>query len=331
MVSSRVMKFRVTLYLVVSFAVSVDAMAAFSTAPGYTSKQLYTTAGTFTTIGGLDRDGGSLYFAQYRAIKSLDVSDNSVQTVGTIADNTDNSLVIRNNGTTYTSYGVSYNSPYPYKMGYIDGSGNYVNQLDEDGIYDAAVSPAGECYIVVNPDALGSKIFGYNWSSGATIEIANIGGYSGGLAFDSAGNLYYAEQTNGRILRFTAAEVAGGGLTAADADVVLNITAGFIEFDSYDNFYATTGWGATLAKYDLASQVKLADIAYGGIGQFLIDGGNIYAVDTNWSAYASTIQQITAVPEPTTMVLLGLGGLFPGIRRRRIKMQKGEGIFVLKR
>jgi len=109
--------------------------------------------------------------------------------------------------------------------------------------------------------------------------------------------------------------VTAGGLTTADADVVLNITAGFIEFDSQDNFYATTGWGAMLAKYDLSSQTKVADIAYGSIGQFLIGGGNIYAVDTDWGTYASTIQQI--VPEPATLVLFGFGAMTGVMRRKK--------------
>jgi len=162
MASRGMMRSEVMFYLIVSFAVSADAVAAFSTAPGYTSRQLYTSAGTFMTISSLDLDGGKLYFGQYRDIKSLELSDSSVQTVGTIAGNTGDPLVIRNNGTTYIAYGISYNPPYPYRMGYIDGGGNYVNQLDEDGIYDAAVNPNGGCYIVANPDALGSKVFRYD-------------------------------------------------------------------------------------------------------------------------------------------------------------------------
>lgn len=293
---------------------TANVMATFSLAPGYTATELYSSAGTYTTIGGLDLDAGSLYFGQYTDIKSLNLSDNSTQTIGTIPSNAGNSLVVRNSGTTYTSYGTSYSFPYPYKMGYIDSGGNYVNQLDEDGIYDCAVNSSGECYIVANPDALGSKIFGYDWSDGNIIEIVDIGGYSGGIAFDSLGNLYYAEQTNGEILKFAADELALGGLTIDDGISVLDITAGYISFDCDDNFYATTDWGATFAMYDLSTQSLVEEIAYGGIGQFIVDGDDIYLVDTDWGAYASTIQHV--VPEPTSVALLGLGGLL--IRKRRV-------------
>jgi hypothetical protein len=292
---------------------TTNVMATFSLAPGYTATKLYSSAGTYTTIGGLDLDTGKLYFGQYTNIKSLDLSDNSTRIVGTIPSNAGNSLVVRNNGATYTSYGTSYNSPYPYKMGYIDADGDYVNQLDEDGIYDCAVNSSGECYIVANPDALGSKIFKYNWSNGNTTEIADIGGYSGGVAFDSLGNLYYAEQTNGEVMKFTADKVAAGGLTIDDGISVLDIIAGYIGFDSDDNFYATTDWGGTFGKYDLFSQSLVEEIAYGGIGQFIVDGGDIYLIDTDWSAYASTIQYV--VPEPASVVLLSLGGLL--LRKRR--------------
>lgn len=318
MVSKRVMRFRNVFCLFVFLAGTANVMAAFSTAPGYTATELYSSAGAYTTLGGLDLDAGMLYFGQYTDIMSLDLSDNSTNVEGTVPANTGNSLVVRNSSTTYTSYGTSYTSPYPYKMGYIDGSGTYINQLDEDGIYDASVNLLGDCYIVANPGASGSKIFEYDWSNGNTTEIADVGGYSGSLAFDSVGNLYYADQgvfevRDASVLKFTAAQVATGGLTADDGVSVLDITAGYIGFDADDDFYATTGWGATFAKYDLDLHSWVEDIGYGGIGQFIVNGNDIYAIDTDWGAYASTIQHI--VPEPATIALLGLGGLL--LRRRR--------------
>ena len=307
MASRRFIEIRGALFIFILLANAANVTATFMSAPGYTSTELYSTTGTYTTIGGLDLDGGRLYFGQYTDIKSLDLGDNSTQVAGTIPDNVGNALVVRHNGTTYTSYGISYNSPYPYKMGYINSSGNYINQLNEDGIYDCALNSLDDCYIVASPDALGSKIFKYEWSNGSTADVADIGGYSGGLAFDSFDNLYYAEQTNGQILKFTAAEVAAGGLDVSDADVALSITAGYICFGADNNLYATTGWGATLAKYDLSTQSLVSEIAYGGIGKFTVDGDSIYLADTDWVDYSSTIQHV--VPEPTTVVLLGLGGL----------------------
>jgi hypothetical protein len=317
MTSKKVMiNARIASILILLIFPATNSFAEFST-NGYAFSELYSSSGTYTTIGGLDLDGGQLYFGNYNEVKSIDLSDNSVLTVGDIGSNAGNALVARHNGLTFTAFGTSYNEPYPYKMGYIDESGNYVNQLDEDGIYDVAVNPQGDCYIAVNPGALGTKIFSYDWDTGATSLVADIGGYSGGLAFDSIGNLYYADQgyesRDASILMFTAAEIAAGGLGIGDADSVLGITAGYIGFDEYGALYATTGYGSALSKYDIDTQLLVNEIAYGNIGKFLFDGDNIYTIDTDWGDYSSTIQMIT-VPEPATIVLMCLAGLL--VRRR---------------
>jgi hypothetical protein len=294
-----------------------NSFAAFSTADGYTSTELFSTEGTYTTCGGLDIDGGSVYFGNFDKVKSLDLNSGNISTVGNIGSNYENVLVTRHSGLTYTAFGVE-GINYPYKMGYIDGSGNYVNQLDEDGIYDAAVNSQGDCYIVANPDAIGSQIFKYDWDDGETTLIADVGGYSGGLAFDGTGNLYYADQGSesreASILMFTNEQIAGGGLYANDAESVLDIAGRYLTFDDDGYLYASTGYGATLAKYDLSTNSILEEIAYGSIGKFTIYDDSIYAIDTDWRSYYSTIQQITQIPEPATIFLLGFAGLW--LRRR---------------
>jgi PEP-CTERM motif-containing protein len=238
---------------------------------------------------------------------TLDLSDNSSQSSGILSGALTNSLVARYDGTTYTSYATTYNSPYPYKMGYIDGNGDYQNQWDQDGIYDIAISSNGTGYIVADPASGGSKIFEYDLSTGYATEAASIGGYAGGIAFDSSGNLYYASQTGSGILKFS---VDGFGVLDMSASVsVLGVTAGYIGFDDSDNFYATTDMGGTLSKFDLSLGTKLTDIAFGGIGQFVFDDGSIYLLDTDWGLWATTVYEVTAVPEPTTIILLGLGGV----------------------
>ncbi|MFA5422784.1 MAG: PEP-CTERM sorting domain-containing protein [Phycisphaerae bacterium] len=309
---------RVSALIIMATLLTTNCLAVFST-NGFASSELYSTSGTYTVIDGLDLDGGHLYFGNFDKIRSLNLSDNSVTVVGNVGPNAGNSIMARHAGLTYTAFGTSYNSPYPYSMGYIDSTGTYHEQLEEDGIYDAAVNSQGDCFIVANPDALGSKIFSYDWDSGTTTLVADIGGYSGGLAFDNTGNLYYADQgisgsRDGSILMFTAAQVAVGGLDIGDAYSTFDITARFIGFDEEGLFYAATDYGATLSSYDIENQSLINEIAYGSIGKFLLDGDSIYAVDTDWSNYYSTIQMIT-VPEPATAAMLSFA--FMWLRRRR--------------
>ncbi len=267
--------------------------AAFNVDSGYTARQLHTSQGSFTTIGGLALEGDTLYFGQYTEVKSVHLDTLSVTNVGTLPANAGISWVARNSNVTYTAYGESYSSPYPYKLGLFLPGGTYTNLLDLDGIYDGAVNAAGELYVVANPDAAGSRVFRLNWSTGAT-EIANIGGYSGGLAFDAAGNLYVASQVGaGAILKYTPAQLSTGGLTSDDAQVVLNIKAGYLAFDAGGFLYATTGWGAQLGKYDLNCGLLVDVVATGGIGKIVTCGYDLFVVDTDWIAYASTVQHIT--------------------------------------
>jgi len=295
--------------LVCALLTTSAARGAFSTAPGYSSTELYSSAGTFTLPGGLSCDAGSLYFAQYTEVFSLDLSSRQVQAVGTLPDNVDTPVAIRCGGQTHVAYGLSYSFPYPYRMGVIAPDGRFNELLAEDGIYDAAVNGAGECYVVANPDATGSSILRYDPAGGPATVVVNPGGYSGGIAFDADGNLYYAEQTAGQIWKFTAQQVAAaqqpggaGPLTANDAEALLDITAGYLAFDDAGYLYATTGWGALLAKYDLTTAALVEEVAYGGIGKVLWYDDALYAINTDWGTYAGTVQEI--VPEPATIGLL---------------------------
>ena len=221
--------------------------AAFTPAPGYEAVELYSSAGTYMTCGGLSLYDGVLYFGQFNQIKSLDPATGVDAVVGPLPSNAGNALVEVNpaDGSVYTAYGTSYSKPYIHEMGPVD-AGGFTEQLAMGGIYDAAVNSAGELFISANPDVDGddepdgSRILRYDWSSGATTEIAAIGGSTGGLAFDADDNLYYSVYDANQVVKFTAAQVDAGGLTIADAAGSLNLAGpGFLAFDDAGNLFAT--------------------------------------------------------------------------------------------
>ena len=59
-------------------------------------------------------------------------------------------------------------------------------------------------------------------------EIAAVGGFAAGIAFDAAGNLYYGTSfgTNDKLVEFTAQQVSKGGKTFADATVAVQLPSG---------------------------------------------------------------------------------------------------------
>ena len=294
---------------------SCNVLAAFTASAGFESSVVYSGSGMIQPImNGLAYDSGSLYVARGSNLVSINVSDNSSQVVGNMPNVAYNSTVARYDGTTYTSYST-YVDTMDYTIGYIDGAGDYQAQSSEIGIYDMAINSVGDAYFVADPlgDAQ-SQIFEYDLDTGAATSVATVGGYSGGLAFDSSGNLYYSDQTGGGVLKYS---VDGLGVVDMSSSVsVLGVTAGYIGFDDSDNFYATTGYGSAFSQFDLTSGTIVQEIAQGGIGQFAFDGDTIYLLDTDWFVdFSSTVYAVNAVPEPATLAMLGFGAM--GLLRRK--------------
>ncbi|MBN1796010.1 MAG: PEP-CTERM sorting domain-containing protein [Sedimentisphaerales bacterium] len=307
--------------LIMTIMLNNSVSGAFIT-NGYASSEIYSVTGDGNPLVGLDIESDNLYFGHYENIKSYNISGGYVSTVGTITSTVTDTIVVQNGSVTYTGYSYNYDFPPPYATGYFDTGGTYIQQTTIYGLYDAAVNPAGDLYIAAYPDASGTKIYRYNWASGNTTKIADIGGYSGGLAFDSSGNLYYAYQDimNPAILKFTVQQVAAGNLTKNDGVSVLDISGGYLAFDENDNFYATTGYGRKISKYDLGTGIETVianadpDWNVDAIGKFAINGDYIYSIYNERDVYGA-IEQIT-IPEPTTIFLLGLSGLW--LRRRSV-------------
>jgi hypothetical protein len=188
-------------------------------------------------------------------------------------------------------------------------------------------------------------------------QIADIGGYSAGLAFDSSGNLLYATSglvdglgtDDNKILRYTAQQVSSAiGATALlfnDADILADIAGGAYDtaVDEADNILFSANSFSTGASYagiwnETTMDYDLIGTGAGPLGDWfsMIDAegditgrGSFFQVDGaaawfevppgsgNWvseRAYTG-IAEITTVPEPTTLALLGWGGFW--LKRRR--------------
>ena len=321
-------------------AASAQPMASY---PSISVTTLADSAGTFTTYGGLMLDGQTLHFGNYDRIRTYDLDAASAGEYAVVGANPNIGTLNKLGGSYYASIDLDNSYTTPSNFGQVDPVNGFVPSLVSGPahgeatytIYDSAVH-GGELYLVANGGSYvddgsggmtnqqnGTNIYRYETTNpDSPTLVASIGGYSGGLAFDTAGNLYYASQNAGQgVLKFDAADVQAGGLTAADGQTVLDITASSIGFLSDGTFLAETGWGATFSAYDLAAGEKLYDIATVDwtqfMGKFVVgDDDTIYLLSTNWKDSDSVLSAVT-VPEPTALALLGLGGLAAWTRRRK--------------
>jgi hypothetical protein len=293
-------------------SVSAALLTGTSVWAGYGPKiaELYNSEGTFSVLGGLALDNGVAYFTQGTDVLALQLHDLSVVDIGDIAANVDVSAVEREAGRTYVSYSSSFSRPFPYFTGYINAGGVFTNTWVENGVWDVARSPAGELYFSANPDpsdfstnppylGSGSAVFRYNPANDTTTQVLAAGGYTGPVAFDTTGNLYYGDQSLGQVWRFTPAQLSAGGLTSADAEVVLTgVFASSLAFDGRGDLYVAAGFPSTLHRYDLATGRLLRSIApsqmpdlKGSLAKLVWDDatGGFLVNSKDWFAFAGYI------------------------------------------
>lgn len=291
---------------------------------------------SFTQYEGLSVSGGTLYYGNFREVKAFNLGTRTESIYGSLPGNNGISHVTYAGGQVYASHFTSYAQPYPYFFGSVSQGGSFNQQLQMDGIYDAAVAPNGNLYFVSNHDSNGddlgdgSRIYQFDITTGLANEVAAIGGASGGLTFDAAGNLYYANFDADQLISFSASQVATGGLQLADANVVMTLeNGGYLGFDSAGFLLASQlddFLGSSINRYDLSTGTMVGTVATSDDGKqfhkFVTDGDTVYIIEQSWDwsgDYGSAIYGVTIVPEPQTIALWAglLVGAVVWVRRRK--------------
>lgn len=181
----------------------------------------------------------------------------------------------------------------------------------------------GVGWLSANPGFSGNKLFKLDLSSGETVQILASSDFSGPVAADSDGNLYYgatAFGAGGKIYRYSGLEANAGGLTLDAGHVwVANPGNAFFDLDAAVGLYQTDF--ATLNLYDLLTGGATAvGSSADSIGNLASATGVLAATVTDYGSFSTSADDRSAVfavvPEPSAMVLLvGAAGLV--LRRRR--------------
>ena len=216
---------------------------------GYQLRELYQTT-SYTYIGGLTVNGQYAYFGE---------GDSKImrQHLGTGATNHIGTLPPPGVGASYVAwvddrlhvgYAEDYSFPTPpfCRLGWINESGDFDYQTGINGVFDAAADSSGAFYINAATAVGNTRIYRYDIASTSLTHVITIGGFSGGIAFDSQDRLYVADNNNGVILRFTPLQLSAGNLSAADGEQIYHAYAGYLAFDHLDRLYLTTDGGNSL-------------------------------------------------------------------------------------
>lgn len=211
----------------------------------------------------------------------------------------------------------------------------------------SSISSAYQVYHAVNYDttsmllvgtAGGNSDLAYLNTSGTYVTLIDgISTYSGGIASDSFGNVYVADDDDRNIYKFTSAQIAGaiGGtaLTMANGTLIANLgVSGSLAVDTATNRIYASGWQLNgIQVFDITLSQSgtivpgLANSNYqvttfsDGSNQYVgwIDRGGWTGTDS--LTYGYDISSLVPVPEPSALGMLMMpAGAWLLLRRLRI-------------
>jgi len=167
----------------------------------------------------------------------------------------------------------------------------------------------------------GSGVYGFNMLTGGFAGASDAVSYAGPVSFDETPYLTnYAAATSApasaaRTFEWSTSYSATGSYTAIQTYFTLtDLTSSSTIFNSQGN-HTTFGSAAIAANALTAGHVYRFNLIFGALDQRASTGGFAPTTLTG-STYYQTTGTFTAVPEPMSIVVVGLGAL-AAVRRRR--------------
>ncbi len=320
-----------TIIISAAFAVlattAATAQSLSITAPGYTATKLFETA-VGETIGGVDFSGsGEVYYL----IRTF--GGTTKLQVRTSADGYVTSTTLHDFGSAVYGSFVTLNAG---KIYYGENSAGTIRvhdvALNSDALlstvannYDLAIAPGGMGYLSENPGYAGNVAATLNLGSGATSVRLTSTDFSGPVASDEQGRLYYggtAFGIGGGIYRYSAAEVAAGGLTLDMGHQWVSNSNGnaYFAFNDGGNLWQTDFSGLGFFNTTTAAFTTIGSTT-DSLGNLAADSAQLLASVTAYGASSSLDKSAVfrVVPEPASAILAlaGLASLI--VRRRRLQ------------